>query len=155
MRDTALCLQLVRKVSETHTNKLFYQIAVHFPNLVRLRSHQQRTVPQTTLFKWTRVRFGRQRPHHTNEPNSDINRTRVRTKSASVKAPLVSHSQTFRLMAEGLEFMAAFISQGSPMSLFDRHVKQPITVCFVQRHISGHGNVATISDRCVKLADVL
>uniref|UniRef100_A0A672JTY6 PPM-type phosphatase domain-containing protein n=1 Tax=Sinocyclocheilus grahami TaxID=75366 RepID=A0A672JTY6_SINGR len=26
--------------------------------------------------------------HHPNEPNSDVNRTRVRTKSASVKAPL-------------------------------------------------------------------
>ncbi len=76
-------------------------IAVHFRDLVRLRSHQQRTVleftwtvPQTTRFKRTRVRFvgapevGRQRSHHPNEPNSDVNRTRVRTKSASVKAPL-------------------------------------------------------------------
>ncbi len=40
------------------------------------------------------------------------------------------------------------------MRPFDQHVKQPITVCFVQRHVSGHGNVATITDRCVKLSDV-
>ncbi len=44
---------------------------------------------------------------------------------------LVSRSQTFRLMAEGLESMAAFIGQGPPMRPFDRHVQQPITVCFV------------------------
>ncbi len=36
------------------------------------------------------------------------------------------------------------------MRPFDRHVKHPITVCFVQRHVSVHGNVATITDRCVK-----
>ncbi len=40
------------------------------------------------------------------------------------------------------------------MRPFDRHVKQPITVRFVQRHVSGRGNVATITDRCVKLSDV-
>ncbi len=40
--------------------------------------------------------------------------------------------------------MAAFIDQGPPMRPFDRHVKQPITVRFVQRHVSGHGNVTTI-----------
>ncbi len=34
-----------------------------------------------------------------------------------------------------------------PMSLFDRHVKQPITVCFVQRYVSGRGNVSTKTDR--------
>ncbi len=28
------------------------------------------------------------------------------------------------------------------MRTFDRHVKQPITVCFVQHHVSGRGNVA-------------
>ncbi len=26
------------------------------------------------------------------------------------------------------------------------------SVCFVQRHVSGRGNVATITDRCVKLS---
>ncbi len=30
------------------------------------------------------------------------------------------------------------------MRPFDQHVKQPITVSFVQRHVSGHGNVTTI-----------
>ncbi len=40
------------------------------------------------------------------------------------------------------------------MMPFDRHVKQPITVCFVQCHVSGRGNVATITDRCVILSDV-
>ncbi len=54
-------------------------------------------------------------------------------------------------MAEVLEFMAAFIGQSLPMMPFDRHVKQPITVRFIHRHVSGHGNVATITDRCVKL----
>ncbi len=44
--------------------------------------------------------------------------------------------------------------QGPPMMPFDRHVKQPITVCFVQCHVSGCGNVATITDRCVILSDV-
>ncbi len=67
---------------------------------------------------------------------------------------LVSRSQTFRLTAEGLESMVAFIGQGPPMRPFDRHVKQPITVCFVQHHVSGRGNVATIPDRCVKLSDL-
>ncbi len=57
-------------------------------------------------------------------------------------------------MAEGLESMVAFIGQGPPMRPFDRLVKQPITVRFVQRHILGHGNVTTITDRCVKLSDV-
>ncbi len=33
-----------------------------------------------------------------------------------------------------------------------RHVKQPITVRFVQRHVSGRENVATIKERCVKLS---
>ncbi len=60
----------------------------------------------------------------------------------------------FRLTAEGLEHMAAFIGQGPPMRPFDRHVKQPITVHFVQRHVSGRGNVTTIANRCVKLSDV-
>ncbi len=50
--------------------------------------------------------------------------------------------------------MAAFIGQGPPMGPFDGHVKQPITVRFIQRHVSGCGNVATVSDRCVKLSDV-
>ncbi len=67
---------------------------------------------------------------------------------------VVSRSQTFRLTAEGLEYMAAFIGQVPPMRTFDRHVKQPITVCFVQRHVSGRGNVAKITDRCLKLSDV-
>ncbi len=67
---------------------------------------------------------------------------------------LVSHSQTFRLTAEGLKYMAALIGQGPPMRLFDRHVKQPITVRFIQRHVSGHGNVSPITDQCVKLTDV-
>ncbi len=72
----------------------------------------------------------------------------------SVTYSLVSRSQTFRLTAEGLEYMAAFIGQGPAMRPFDRYVKQPITVSFVQRHVSGRGNVATITDRCVKLSDV-
>ncbi len=71
-----------------------------------------------------------------------------------VNVMIVSHSQTFRLMAEGLKSMVAFIGQGSPMRPFDLHVKQPITVRFVQRHVPGRGNVATITDRCVKLSDV-
>ncbi len=33
--------------------------------------------------------------------------------------------------------MAAFIGQGPSMRTFDQQVKQQITVCFVQRHISG------------------
>ncbi len=32
------------------------------------------------------------------------------------------------------------------MRPFYQHVKQPITVRFVQRHVSGRGNVATITD---------
>ncbi len=32
------------------------------------------------------------------------------------------------------------------MRPFDQHVKQPITVSFVQRHVSGRGNVATVTD---------
>ncbi len=47
------------------------------------------------------------------------------------------------LMAEGLESMAAFIGQGSPMRPFDRHVKQPVTVCFIQHHITSHDNIVT------------
>ncbi len=42
----------------------------------------------------------------------------------------VLRSQTFRMTAEGLECMVAFIGQGLPMRPFDRHVKQPITVRF-------------------------
>jgi len=61
---------------------------------------------------------------------------------------LVSRSQTFRLTAEGLEFIAAFFGQGPPIRPLDRHVKQPITVRFVQRHVSGRGNVPTTTDRC-------
>ncbi len=40
------------------------------------------------------------------------------------------------------------------MRPFDRHVKQPITVRFIQNHVLGGGNVATITDRCVKISDV-
>ncbi len=50
--------------------------------------------------------------------------------------------------------MAAFIGQGPPMRPFDRHVKQPITVRFVQRYVSVRGNVITTTERCVKLSDV-
>lgn len=50
---------------------------------------------------------------------------------------LFSHSQTFKLMAEALESMAAYIGRGPPMSPFDQHVKQPITVRFNLHHISG------------------
>ncbi len=32
------------------------------------------------------------------------------------------------------------------MRPLDRHVKQPITVHFVQRHVSGRGNVTTIRE---------
>ncbi len=47
--------------------------------------------------------------------------------------------------------MAAFIGQGPYIRQFDRHVKQPITVCFfVQHHVPGRGNVATITERCAK-----
>ncbi len=62
---------------------------------------------------------------------------------------IVSRSQT-----DGLESLAAFIGQGPPMRQFDRHVKQPITVCFIQRHVSGRGNIPKITQRCVKLPDV-
>ncbi|KAL0197459.1 hypothetical protein M9458_005999, partial [Cirrhinus mrigala] len=51
------------------------------------------------------------------------------------------------LTAEGLEFIAAFFGQGPPIRPFDRYVKQPITVRFVQRHVSGRGNVPTTTDR--------
>ncbi len=37
------------------------------------------------------------------------------------------------------------------MMPFDRHVQEPITVCFVQCHVSVRGNVATITDRCANL----
>ncbi len=44
------------------------------------------------------------------------------------------------------------------MRPFDRQVKQPITVRFVQRHISVRGNVVTITNNkhseSVKLSDV-
>ncbi len=50
--------------------------------------------------------------------------------------------------------MAGFIGQGPPMRLFDRHVKQPITVRFVQRHVSVRGNVATITDQCVTVCKI-
>ncbi len=32
------------------------------------------------------------------------------------------------------------------MRPFDQHVKQPITVCFVQCHVLGRGNVVTITN---------
>ncbi len=53
--------------------------------------------------------------------------------------------------------MAAFIGQGPPMRSFDRHVKQPTTVRFVQRHVTGCGDVATITDRplCETLRRIL
>jgi len=47
---------------------------------------------------------------------------------------LVLRSQTFRLMAEGLDF-SAFIGQGPAKRTSDRHVKQSITVCFVPHHV--------------------
>ncbi len=78
MRHTAFCLQRVshaRLESEWNTHKHTFLsnntalIAVHFRDLVWLRSHQQRTileftwtVPQTTLFKRTRVRFAGAHP---------------------------------------------------------------------------------------------
>ncbi len=65
-----------------------------------------------------------------------------------------SRSQGFILTTEGLEYMAAFIGQGPPMRPFVRHVKQPITVSFVQGHVSGRGNVTTKTNQCVKLSDV-
>lgn len=56
-------------------------IAARFCDLVRLRLHQNRTIPQSSLWK--------QRSHYSDKQNSDIKRTQVRTctKSASVKAP--------------------------------------------------------------------
>ncbi len=72
--------------------------------------------------------------------------SRAELAGQEARADLVSRSQTFRLTAEGLECIAAFIGQGPPMRPFERHVKQPITVRFVQRHVSGRGNVATITD---------
>ncbi len=51
--------------------------------------------------------------------------------------------------------MAAFIGQGPPMRSFDQHVKQPITVHFVQRHVSVRGNVTTITDQCETLGRIL
>ncbi len=73
MRDTAFCLHHVshaHRESEWNTQTHFLSnntslIVVYFRNLVRLHSHQQRTVPeftwtepQTTLFKRTRVTYG-------------------------------------------------------------------------------------------------
>ena len=55
----------------------------------------------------------------------------------SVALQVVSHRQTFRLTAEGMEYMAAFIFLGPPLRLFDLYVKKTITVRFVQRHVSG------------------
>ncbi len=68
--------------------------------------------------------------------------------------PLVSRSQTFRLTAEGLGTLAALNGQGPPKRPYDWQVKQPITFRFVPRHVSGSGNVATITDRWVKLSDI-
>lgn len=62
-------------------------MAINLRDLVLLRLYQQRTVPQTTLFVQTWVRFGKQRSHYLNELRSDI--SRVCIKSASVKAPAV------------------------------------------------------------------
>lgn len=39
------------------------------------------------------------------------------------------------MTAEGLDSMAAFIGLGLPKKLSDRHVKQPVTVSFIQRHV--------------------
>ncbi len=41
------------------------------------------------------------------------------------------------------------------MKPFDRHVKQPITVRFVQRHVSGRGNVSTMTDSVKTLGRIL
>ncbi len=85
--------------SNAHPWHLHIQLMYNLLHLCIL--HQQQTVPeftwtvpQTTLFTQTRVQFagatpefGRQRSHHPNEQNSDVNWTRVHTKSASVKAP--------------------------------------------------------------------
>ncbi len=67
MRHTALCLQprsSGKWVKHTFLSNNTSLIADHFHDLVRLHSHQQRTVLeftwtllQTTLFKQTRVRF--------------------------------------------------------------------------------------------------
>ncbi len=82
----------------------------------------------------------------------------------SVSFALVSCSQTFRLTAEGLGTLAALNGQGPPKRPYDWQVKQPITFRFVPRHVSGRGNVATITVlllcktqycvKCVKLSDI-
>ncbi len=64
----------------------------------------------------------------------------------SVLAWLVLRSQTFTLTAEGQESMAAFTGQGPAMRPFDRHYKQPITVCFAHHDVSGCRNVTTITE---------
>ncbi len=51
--------------------------------------------------------------------------------------------------------MAAFIGQGPPMRPFDRHVKQPITVCFVQRHVSGRGNNRPVCETLGRILKIL
>ncbi len=52
--------------------------------------------------------------------------------------------------------MAAFIGQGPPMRLFDRHVKQPITVHHIsQRHVSGSGNVACVCKTLGRILKIL
>ncbi len=47
------------------------------------------------------------------------------------------------------------LAKTSPWCLTDMSNNQShsITVRFVQRHVSGHGNVATITDWCVKVSD--
>ncbi len=75
----------------------------------------------------------------TSNTSDEVTSCRAGNIRASFK--VVSCSQNFRLTAEGLELMAAFIGQGPSMRPFDRHVKQPITARFVQHHVSGRGNV--------------
>ncbi len=51
--------------------------------------------------------------------------------------------------------MAACIGQGPLMRPFEQHVKQPITIRFIQHHVSGHGNVATITDKYIRECETL
>ncbi len=51
--------------------------------------------------------------------------------SVDGKAQIVSRSQTFRLIAEGLGTMATLNGQGPPRRPYDWQVKQPITFRFV------------------------
>ncbi len=71
-----------------------------------------------------------------------------------IEIVVVSRSQTFRLTAERLGTLAALNGQGPPKRPYDWQEKQPITFHFVPGHVQGRV-ITTITDRCVKLSDIL